>query len=255
MLLAAVVIGTSIGGGGLVDLLGQRLGLSPPTAWVAIVVAAAALGSPFWLGLIRNSRALGTLLAVAAMPAPEAGKTDLAAAPRRAFVVTLQLAVLLAVGAPLVAATQPFLPSFQGAAVLVVVLAILGIAFWRSASELQEHAQAGAQAIVEVLASQAHSADPGQDQLRQLRELMPGLGDPMSLRLAAQHFAVGKTLADINLRGLTDATVLAIVRDGTGLLVPTGKETLRANDVLALAGSHAAVEAARELLVSGGRSG
>jgi CPA2 family monovalent cation:H+ antiporter-2 len=59
---------------------------------------------------------------------------------------------------------------------------------------------------------------------------------------------VGKTLAQLNLRGLTGATVLAIHRGGGDVSVPTAGEVLRAGDVLALAGTHAAVEAAKGLL-------
>lgn len=59
--------------------------------------------------------------------------------------------------------------------------------------------------------------------------------------------AAGKTLAELNLRGLTGATVIAITRGGVGIL-PTGKEPLQADDVLVLAGTHDAVEAARDLL-------
>ena len=71
------------------------------------------------------------------------------------------------------------------------------------------------------------------------------------MRLAADSYAVGKTLADLNLRGLTGATVLACLRDGEGVLVPTGHETLQPDDVLALAGAHEAIDAARALLADG----
>ena len=59
---------------------------------------------------------------------------------------------------------------------------------------------------------------------------------------------MGRTLANLNLRGATGATVLAIARGGEEVLVPTGHEELRAQDVLALAGTHEAVDAARDLL-------
>jgi len=58
-------------------------------------------------------------------------------------------------------------------------------------------------------------------------------------------------LSEVNLRGLTGATVLAIFRtagQGPRTLVPTGSERLRAGDVLTLAGSHEAIAAAREAL-------
>ena len=49
--------------------------------------------------------------------------------------------------------------------------------------------------------------------------------------------AVGKTLAELNLRGLTGATVLAIRRGEEAVLVPSGHERLMVGDVLAVAGT------------------
>ena len=59
---------------------------------------------------------------------------------------------------------------------------------------------------------------------------------------------MGRTLAELNLRGMTGATVLAIQRDEGGAVVPTAQEVLRAGDVLALAGTHEAIGAARAVL-------
>jgi CPA2 family monovalent cation:H+ antiporter-2 len=60
--------------------------------------------------------------------------------------------------------------------------------------------------------------------------------------------AAGRTLADLDLRGLTGATALAISRGEAGVAAPTGREILRAGDVLALAGSSDAIERARARL-------
>jgi CPA2 family monovalent cation:H+ antiporter-2 len=60
--------------------------------------------------------------------------------------------------------------------------------------------------------------------------------------------SVGKTLAQLKLRGRTGATVLALTRAGGGVIVPTAKERLQAGDVLALAGTHEAIAAATALL-------
>ena len=46
---------------------------------------------------------------------------------------------------------------------------------------------------------------------------------------------LGRTLAELNLRGLSGATVLALVREGQGTVIPTGREHLEAGDVLAVA--------------------
>ena len=179
LLTGAVVIGASMAGGRVVDYLRDATRLSERGGWVLVVVAAVVVAGPFWLGILRNARALGRLLGNAAMPAPGSGRTDIADAPRRAFVATLQVLILLLVGTPLVAATQPFLPPFQGAAVLVVVLAIFTVLFWRTTANLQAHARAGAEVIVEALAAQARAPDGDGDPLAQVHALLPGLGDPV----------------------------------------------------------------------------
>ncbi|MGH7427954.1 MAG: cation:proton antiporter regulatory subunit, partial [Candidatus Methylomirabilaceae bacterium] len=92
--------------------------------------------------------------------------------------------------------------------------------------------------------------------LEHVHQLLPGLGELAAVRLDAGSPAVRKTLAQLNLRGITGATVLVVTREGGGVVVPTAQERLRAGDVLALAGSHEAIEAAQRLLVrpSGGGS-
>ena len=81
-------------------------------------------------------------------------------------------------------------------------------------------------------------------------KILPGLGDPVSLRIEPGSALEGQTLAGANLRGLTGATVLAIVRGDEQVLMPSGQETLREGDVLAVVGSHEAVESARSLFAT-----
>lgn len=251
--LGALVIGTSLA----LEPLALRLkGLFGGHAFmprVVVIAGAVVLGVPFCLGLVRQARNLGLDLAEMALPRAGQGQLDLAAAPRRAFVVTLQLAVVLAVGAPLIAITQPFLPAFQGAAVLLIVLAVLTVAFWRSATNLQGHVRAGAQVIVEVLAAQGADKEDKRtrrntEDLSIVEQSLPGLGAPVPLRIEPGSQAVGKTLTELNLRGLTGATVLAITRPGGAIVIPTGQEALAEGDVLAITGTKAALEAAGMLL-------
>jgi CPA2 family monovalent cation:H+ antiporter-2 len=207
------------------------------------------LAVPFCVGIVQLSQRLGRALAERALPAKANGKVDLAAAPRRALVVTLQLATVLIVGVPLLAITQPFLPGFQGAGVLLILFAVLGVGFWRSATNLQGHVRAGAQVIVEALAAQSQAKESApKNELADIHALLPGIGEPSPIRLEPGSPAVGKTLAQLNLRGLTGATVLAILRGEHGAIVPTAHEVLQSDDVLALAGTHEAIEAARSLL-------
>jgi CPA2 family monovalent cation:H+ antiporter-2 len=224
-------------------------------ARLAVALGAAAVAAPFCLGIVRCAAALARTLAADVFPSVQ-GRADLADAPRRALVLTLELAVLLAVGVPLVAVTQPFLPRFPGAAVLAGGILLLGLALWRSVANLQQHARAGAQAIVEVLARQLRSreaaagatAERAESELEGLHRLLPGLGAPEPVRIGPDTLAAGRTLAELDLRGRTGATVLAIVRDQAGVLTPTGHETLEVGDLLAVAGTEEAVESAREQL-------
>jgi CPA2 family monovalent cation:H+ antiporter-2 len=247
-LLGLLVIGTSVFLGSLATVIENRIGLSASVARLLGLGLALLLALPFCVGVIRLARALGVLLAEAALP--PSGRVDLAAAPRRALVVTLQLASVLAVGAPLVAITQPFLRGFQGAAVLLVLLVVLGVLFWRSATNLQGHVRAGSQVIVEALATQSRGghAEQHDEPLRDVHQILPGLGEPTPVQLEDSSPAVGRTLAELNLRGMTGATVLAIRRSEVGALIPTAHETLRAGDILALAGTHEAIDAARAVL-------
>jgi CPA2 family monovalent cation:H+ antiporter-2 len=257
LLLAALAIGVSLGMTSLGRQLEARLGLDADVSRVAIVAAAVALGLPLAAGLVRVGRRLGQALALRAMPAARQGGLDLSVAPRRALDLTLQLAIVLLAGLPLLALTQPFIGGAYGASLLALLLFALGISFWRGAGDLEGHVRAGAQTIVEVLVAQARKggaaeardarATPG-DGLSQVHSLLPGLGDPTPVRLERGSAAVGRTLAELDLRALSGATILAIQRGDEGVLVPAANEVLRAGDVLALAGTHAAIDAAREIL-------
>ena len=88
--------------------------------------------------------------------------------------------------------------------------------------------------------------------IAQIHRVLPGLGDPVSVRLSGESPAVRRTLAELNLRGLTGATVLAITREGEPVVIPTGHELLRNGDVLAVAGTQDAIAAALEILRTGG---
>jgi CPA2 family monovalent cation:H+ antiporter-2 len=142
------------------------------------------------------------------------------------------------------------MPAFRGAAVLLFVLVVLAIPFWRGATNLQGHTRAAAQALAESLSRQTRQgrANHAGHSAANIDRVFSGLGSPTPVDLPAGAAAVGKTLAEIQLRGLTGATVLAIQRGDESVLVPSGHERLKAGDVLAIAGTHEAVEAARELL-------
>jgi K+/H+ antiporter YhaU regulatory subunit KhtT len=60
--------------------------------------------------------------------------------------------------------------------------------------------------------------------------------------------ADGRSLAELELRHRSGATVVAVVRNGEATLSPPGDFELRANDILVVVGSHAQMDAAFRLL-------
>jgi K+:H+ antiporter len=149
------------------------------------------------------------------------------------------------------ALAQGFLPSFAGPLFVGALVVGFGVAIWRSAADLQSHVQAGALAIVEALTAHARSGPPapGPRGIPEISALFPGLGEPVAFELDAASPCVGKSLTELDLRGRTGATVLAITRRGAAVVVPAGAERLAAGDVLALAGAHDAIDAAKALLL------
>jgi len=256
VLIATVVIGAGLEAGRVGALLRSSTGLSETVARSVVPAAAAVLGIPLFIGLVRTARRLAIELAAKALPTAAVGKLDFAAAPRRALVVTLQIAILAVIGVPLLAVTLPFLPSYRFALIPVALVAIPAFAFWRSTMNLQGHAKAGAEVIAMKLGEQMAAPTKPKDDVLQhdmdrVRAALPGLGEPVSLRVPETSPAANRTLAELNLRGQTGATVLAILREGEQVLVPSGHERVRAGDVLAVAGTEDAVAAAREMIVGG----
>jgi CPA2 family monovalent cation:H+ antiporter-2 len=247
-LLVAVVIGAA-SARPLVTARLAALGVGESIALMVLSVVALAFGALFALGIARHTIRLVHLLAREVVPIlqPEG---DLGRAPRRALELTLELAALLVVGLPIAAITQPFIPG--GGLVVLAVLAALGLGARRSLSELDHHARAGAELIVEVLARQG-ADNQSSLPLAEVKALLPGL-DAVPIVLVPGCPAVGRSLADLDLRANSGASVLAITRDGGGTVDPSAHEALLAGDVLALTGSDDALRAAREILLGSART-
>jgi CPA2 family monovalent cation:H+ antiporter-2 len=248
--LAALVIATSVGIEPLCGRVHAWLGWEPrPSRWLVLAGAAAA-ALPLVIGLLAASRRLGALLASLVLPPAAAGRADFGAAPRRALLVSLQVGVLLAVLVPVVALTQPFVPPLSGAPVLLALLLVSGLSFWRRATDVQAHVRAGAEVILDVLRAAGppkHWAEAPQAEAA-VDQLLPGLGSVAELHVELGTRAAGATLRELDLRGRTGAAVVAIRRGDESLTQCTGSTQLLAGDVLAVAGTHEALSAAASLL-------
>lgn len=247
-LLVAVVIGAARARPHVTAWL-ARYGVGETVALVGLVALALAFAALFTFGIARHAIGLARLLAQEVIPRLQHDR-DLGRAPRRALELSLELVALLVVGLPVAAITQPFVPG--GAVVVLAVLALVGLLARRSLTELDAHMRAGAELIVEVLARQGahepsmlpHPPEP----LAEVKSLLPGL-HATPILLAKGSPAIGRSLAELDLRAKTGASVLAITREGGGAVNPSPQDALREGDVLAITGSADAVAAARELLL------
>ncbi len=249
----AIVVATRLLRSELQGLLTSTLHLDPRWSGAAVAMAMLVVAVPFVVNVIRHARRLGAELAKAALPPGRKNQADLAATPRRVFILSLQLACLLVVGVPLLALTQPFLPWFPGPLVFIVLLVVSTVLFWRGTADLQGHVRAGAEVLAEALMAQAQSKAELDEvavehEIERAHDLLPGLGAPSTYYIEDGTVACGHSLRELNLRGLTGATVLAMRSGDEPFAVPDANRALRPGDVLVLAGTHAATLAARELL-------
>ena len=249
-LITAVVIGVGVEIDRLSVILGDMLGMSATRVRFVVVLVSGLIAVPLLYGLINSAKTLGNHLARRAFAETQKGKVDPADAPRRALVILVQIAVVLAVGIPIVAITQPFLPPHQGAFVLLLLTLVLLVMLWRNAANLHGHARAGAEIIASALANQMASIDGASEDTKMLEDVnavLPGLGEPVAIRVVPESIAVGRSLGQLNLRGATGATVLAIKRGSKQIPTPLGREVIQAGDLVAVAGAHDALAIAREI--------
>ena len=251
VVLAVLFIGLSVEYPRLVEFLDERFGLSLAAARAVIIAGAAALAALPVAFLVRTTHLLGLAIAVQALPTPEERKVDMARAPRRALEVTLQFAILFAIVALLVAVTQPFAPSIPGAVLVLAAGMILVLAVWRSAKNLQGHAVAGGEVIAAALARRAADGAEGKsvdDAMSLMHTMLPGLGEPVAMTVEHESPAAGRTLAELDMRGVTGATVLALIRGEEHVISPRGNTRLNSGDVIAVAGTHDSVAGVRSMV-------
>ncbi len=254
---AALLIAIVIAAATAAPLGAAELGLVGPSARVAIVGGAAAIATPFVISLVRRVTVIARILALEVIPARDdasagmptaAGPValDLGRAPRRSLMVMFQIALGLVVAVPIVAITQPFVPG--GPVVIMVVVLGLIVVAQRALRDFDGHVRAGSEMILELLRQPDEHAHPDAP-LAAVEAVLPGFGGLASITVGAASAAIGRSLAEIDLRAKTGATVLAIARGGAaGMATPAPTAPLHAGDVLAMAGSDAAIAAARALL-------
>jgi K+:H+ antiporter len=221
----------------LTTLMATVTGLEYFRAGLIVDLIALAACAPFAAAMYWGAHRLSLGLVLRAAPSGHGegrGAVD-------ALAGVLQATILLVVAMPMLAIVQPFLEPIEGIGAAVIASVLIAIAIWRSARELQGQMPAVGRLIAAFL---SRSAMPEAEEPREI----PGVGIVTPVRLEQGAAAIGRTLADINLRASTGASAVAITRGADNVIVPTGAERLREGDVLELVGPRERVEQARRLL-------
>jgi monovalent cation:H+ antiporter-2, CPA2 family len=240
---AAIVVAIVISASTLGPSLLARIGVTGIASTLVLLGSAIVVAAPFALGAIRRIAMIARRLAAEVIPAANSA-VDLGRAPRQVLVLTLELAIALAIAVPVVAVTQPFVPASPLVVGLGVLVALLVVR--RSIADFEGHVRAGSEVVLEMLRSNDRPAEPAA--FDQVQTILPGFAGVTPFPLPSTSPAVGRSLAELDLRARTGATVLAIGRGEHGVATPSPTEPLRAGDILALAGSEAAIQAAQAML-------
>lgn len=241
--IVVVLVGAAIWRQALSDRAAELLGLDPPEGRIVVALGVAAVVGPLCVALLRNAAGLAASLGDELFPDGAGPVTAIARRTLEAFVLS---GAVLVVGVLCAALARPFVPlPLLAPALGLVMLGALAY-LWRAAGRMQDEVvRSGAEKLVAAL---ARRAGPEPQRVSAPDVSLPGIDDVLGVELAEGSSMVGRTLAEIDLRAKTGATVLAIRRDEGSVAVPTGSERLRAGDVLALTGASDAVERARALL-------
>ncbi|MCA9542975.1 MAG: cation:proton antiporter [Myxococcales bacterium] len=221
--------------------LRQALGLQVPWGLVTLAVITATLIAWPAVSLLRASRSLAASVADAVFgPAEDRDRS------RQVLSVAVQLVTLLGVGVPYAVVALPF-DGGVALAGLAVAIAATAFSLWRTAEQAVEPVRSSAGRFVDRLAREM--AGEGHDPPTERPVLGADLAEALPLDTGA--YAVGRSLTELDLRAITGATVVALRGPDGAHRLPTGHEVLRAGDIVALAGTRAAVARARGLLLTG----
>jgi CPA2 family monovalent cation:H+ antiporter-2 len=222
--------------------LGTTLDLSPEMGLVGITLLMMLPGLPLLFGLLRNTHTLTHLVADTVV----GGMAGSAGTMVTNFLrFSVRMLVGMGIAIPLGAIFWPVLDAVYTVPIVLAVL-LVGIYFvWRKAGRIDREIRSGAERVIHTLAKQRGHSDPAA-----AKTFLPGIKNVVSIQLEPSAPAVGKTLAELNLRAVTGASVLAIHRQDQDVIIPTGSETLAAGDLLALTGSSKSIELARRLILA-----
>lgn len=210
----------------------------PGAAWGATAL----LTLPFLLALWRKAQAVVLILLEAFSPPDEEGRPPAEAHPRLTrFVLGL---VTVAVAWWYLSISLPLLPGGRGSLAALAVIGGSGVLFWRAANRLYARIQAN---IKETLSRAKAEPESGLAFVSHLAEEGSEVR-VTTVRLAAAGKGVGRSIAELDLRAATGATLLQINRAAGPIPAPSPQTRLESGDEVMLVGTQEQVDAAKALL-------
>ena len=126
-----------------------------------------------------------------------------------------------------------------------MIIAAAGAALWRRANRLYATMQAG---LRDTLKRSAAQPETGATIVSYLMEEGEGVR-VTTFALSARSQGLGRSLAEMNIRGITGASILQVNRQGTVLVAPSAALRFEAGDEVLVVGSEEQVAAARGLIL------
>ncbi len=252
-LLGVIVLGAAAERGRFTKVLEATFEIPTARGLQIVWLGAAIIAVPIVVAVFITARHLAGELATRALPSPK-GRLDLARAPRRALTATFHLGLTsLALLVPFLL-LQPLLPRYSTALIFVSLALLLLGTVWQATRDLEGHARAGAEVIATALVQELNRNTEEHDLNRTMERMvvmLPGLGEPVLMTVGKGCRLDGRTLGELDVRGLTGATVMAVTREAGGerkSFVPSATTRLEAGDLVAIAGSPDALAAVREMV-------
>lgn len=219
--------------------LGQTLELKKKSQETAAALALGAALLPLFLPLALSARRLSTKLAQRVFGDDQSNSKDLLQA-------AIMLLMVAAIGVPVTFLLGHAVGLTYIWPALAAALGISAWLAWRHVSAVDSDIESGSVLMLRTIAEQGLP-----EAERETQPPLPGLNSLHEVTLDNGDFAVGQSLADLRLRSLTGASVVALRTDSGGLGLPTGAEILAVGDSLFVAGCQVDQEAAEDLLTLG----
>lgn len=241
---ASVVVASIVAAGFLDDVAPTLFPDFPRLAiMLAVWVGFGLLVAPALVAGLRELRRSIDALAELAIPARfrDREEADLVAHALRA---TFWLLAAVTAGVGLLVVASPFLPSLPLLLVAGALVAIASWALYGATARLNRRMEAAVAAVVEEVPETA-SRD---DLLAYIRQQYPWDVHVDHVTVPGDSAGAGRSLADLDVRRTTGASVVSVERRGERLVNPGPDTRLLPGDVLTLLGEREQVAAARSLV-------